>query len=47
MTEPYDHKLIALADTVAQEKGLRLMHGVYVGTTDRHSRHRPNTNTSA
>lgn len=33
MTEPYDHKLIALADTVAQEKGLRLMHGVYVGTT--------------
>lgn len=33
MTEPYDHKLIALADTVAAEKGLRLMHGVYVGTT--------------
>lgn len=33
MTEPYDHKLIALADKVAAEKGLRLMHGVYVGTT--------------
>lgn len=33
MTEPYDHKLIALADSVAQEKGIRLMHGVYVGTT--------------
>ena len=32
MTEPYDKKLIALADTVAKEKGLRLMHGVYVGT---------------
>ena len=33
MTEPYDHKLIALADTVAAEKGIRLVHGVYVGTT--------------
>ena len=33
MTEPYDKKLIALADAVATEKGLRLMHGVYVGTT--------------
>ena len=33
MTEPYDHKLIALADEIAAEKGIRLMHGVYVGTT--------------
>lgn len=33
MTEPYDKKLIALADNIAAEKGLRLMHGVYVGTT--------------
>lgn len=33
MTEPFDHKLIALADKVAAEKGIRLMHGVYVGTT--------------
>lgn len=33
MTEPYDKSLIALADTIAAEKGLRLMHGVYVGTT--------------
>ncbi len=33
MTEPYDKKLIALADKVAAEMGLRLMHGVYVGTT--------------
>ena len=33
MTEPYDHKLITLADTVAAEKGIRLVHGVYVGTT--------------
>lgn len=32
MTEPYDHKLIALADKIAQEKGIRIMHGVYVGT---------------
>ena len=33
MTEAYSEKYIDLADIVAQEKGLRLMHGVYVGTT--------------
>ncbi|MDE6574760.1 MAG: purine-nucleoside phosphorylase [Muribaculaceae bacterium] len=33
MTEPYAKELIALADNIATEKGLRLMHGVYVGTT--------------
>lgn len=33
MTEPYDKALVALADEIATEKGLRLMHGVYVGTT--------------
>jgi len=33
MTEPYDRKLIALADQIADEKGIRVMHGVYVGTT--------------
>ena len=33
MTEPYKKELIALADKIAAEKGLRLMHGVYVGTT--------------
>lgn len=32
MTEPYDKKLIALADAIAAEKGIRVMHGVYVGT---------------
>lgn len=32
MTEPYDHALIALADQIASEKGIRVMHGVYVGT---------------
>lgn len=32
MTEAYDHKLIALADEIAAEKGIRVMHGVYVGT---------------
>lgn len=32
MTEPYDKKLIALADSIAAEKHIRLMHGVYVGT---------------
>lgn len=33
MTEPYTKSLIALADKIGQEKGIRLMHGVYVGTT--------------
>ncbi len=33
MTEPYSEALIAVADAVAKEQGMRLMHGVYVGTT--------------
>ena len=33
MTEPYDHRYIELADKIAAEKNMRLMHGVYVGTT--------------
>ncbi|MCH5216990.1 MAG: purine-nucleoside phosphorylase [Muribaculaceae bacterium] len=33
MTEAYDERYIKFADEVAQEKNLRLMHGVYVGTT--------------
>lgn len=32
MTEAYDHKLIRLADEIAAEKNIRVMHGVYVGT---------------
>jgi len=32
MTEPYDKKLVALADKIAAERGIRVMHGVYVGT---------------
>ncbi len=32
MTEAYNHRLIALADEIAAEKGIRVMHGVYVGT---------------
>ncbi len=32
MTEPYDKQLIALADSIAGEKEIRIMHGVYVGT---------------
>ena len=32
MTEPYSKELIALADEIAKEKGIRVMHGVYVGT---------------
>lgn len=32
MTEPYDKEYIALADKIGDELGLRLMHGVYVGT---------------
>lgn len=33
MTEPYSKELVALADAIGREKGMRLMHGVYVGTT--------------
>ena len=33
MTEPFSKELVALADRIALEKGIRLMHGVYVGTT--------------
>lgn len=32
MTEAYSKRLINLADSIGSEKGLRLMHGVYVGT---------------
>lgn len=32
MTEPYSEELIAKADKIASENGIRLMHGVYVGT---------------
>ena len=32
MHEAYDKNLIALADTIAQEKGIKVQHGVYVGT---------------
>lgn len=32
MTEAYNHELIALADAIAAEDGIRVMHGVYVGT---------------
>ena len=31
MHEAYDHQLIALADQIANEKGIKLQHGVYVG----------------
>lgn len=33
MTEAYNHQLVALADQIAQEKGIRVTHGVYVGVT--------------
>ncbi len=33
MTEAYSKRIVALADDIAREKGIRLMHGVYVGTT--------------
>ncbi len=32
MTEAYDKKLIRLADAIAAEHGIRVKHGVYVGT---------------
>ena len=31
MHETYDHALIAEADAIAKEKGIRVMHGVYMG----------------
>ncbi|MDE6390172.1 MAG: purine-nucleoside phosphorylase, partial [Duncaniella sp.] len=33
MTYAYDRELMAMADAIAEEKGIRLMHGVYVGVT--------------
>lgn len=33
MTEPYSKELIAKADAIGKEENIRLMHGVYVGTT--------------
>lgn len=32
MTEAYSKPLVAVADAIGREKGIRLMHGVYVGT---------------
>lgn len=32
MTEPYSHELIKKADAIAAELGIRVKHGVYVGT---------------
>lgn len=32
MTEAYSKRLVAVADAIGREKGIRLMHGVYVGT---------------
>ena len=31
MHEAYDHELVALADEIAREKGIKLHHGVYLG----------------
>ena len=33
MSEPYDKRLITLADAIAQEKGIELQHGVYCSTS--------------
>ncbi|MCC8113650.1 MAG: purine-nucleoside phosphorylase [Bacteroidales bacterium] len=33
MTEAYNKELVKLADQIADEQGLRIMHGVYVGVT--------------
>ena len=33
MTEAYSHRLINMADEIADEEKIRLMHGVYVGTS--------------
>lgn len=31
MHETYDHELIALADKIAEEKNIKVVHGIYVG----------------
>ena len=31
MHEAYDHKLVELANSIAKEKGIRIMHGIYMG----------------
>ena len=31
MHEVYDHKLVELANSIAKEKGIRIMHGIYMG----------------
>ena len=31
MHEAYDHKLIQMADEIAKEKNIRIVHGVYMG----------------
>jgi len=33
MSEPYDRRLIRLADDIAQEKGIEVKHGVYTATS--------------
>lgn len=33
MSEPYDKRLIALANSIAQEKGIEVQHGVYCSTS--------------
>ena len=33
MSEPYDKRLIQLADAIAQEKGIEVQHGVYCSTS--------------
>jgi purine-nucleoside phosphorylase len=33
MTEAYNHDLVKLADKIASDKNIKLMHGVYVGVT--------------
>ena len=32
MSQAYDHELIRKADAIAQEKGIKVQHGVYLGT---------------
>ncbi len=33
MTEAYSKELVALADKIGEDEGMRLMHGVYIGVT--------------
>lgn len=46
MSEAYDKELIRKADAIAAEKGIKVQHGVYIGTQGLHLKLRRNTKCS-